>query len=322
MLILRDMKLSKKVIKMNVLDLFCGAGGLASGFSKNKFTVTGIDKSTCAVETFKLNNFGEAQEINLQKETVKGDFDIIIGGPPCKPWSSVNVSKRKKDHSDYNLITSYFENVIHHQPKIFIMENVLPVSKDEILKHNINRMRNRGYSIQKVIVKYSNYGAATSRRRLFVIGRKGRKVHNLVKDLEKKKSGSQTVGSAIRYLNNKESEKESEHIWPNLKTIHKYREYYKTGKFGWYILDWNKPSPSFGNVMKTYILHPDGFNRTPPRVISVRETLNIMGFDNNFKFPDQLGMGIKYQLAVDAVSPVFSNILAQTVRKFLEEKEG
>lgn len=48
-----------------------------------------------------------------------------------------------------------------------------------------------------------------------------------------------------------------DHTWPEFKTIHKYYKFYKTEKYGWYILKWDKPSPSLGNVTKTYVLHPN-----------------------------------------------------------------
>jgi DNA (cytosine-5)-methyltransferase 1 len=75
-----------------------------------------------------------------------------------------------------------------------------------------------------------------------------------------------------------------DHVWPNLKTIDKYAENYRTNKFGWYVLNWSEPAPSFGNVMKTYILHPDSLNGKPSRVISVREALLVMGFNENTRF--------------------------------------
>ena len=56
-----------------------------------------------------------------------------------------------------------------------------------------------------------------------------------------------------------------DHDYPNFRTIEKYRKYYETGKYGWYKLEWEKPAPSFGNVTKTYILHPSSWNNgTPP----------------------------------------------------------
>jgi DNA (cytosine-5)-methyltransferase 1 len=125
------------------------------------------------------------------------------------------------------------------------------------------------------------------------------------------------VKDAIWKLREKKRNEIPDHVWPELKTIDKYRHYYATGKYGWYILKWNEPAPSFGNVMKTYILHPDSFNGQSTRVISVREALLVMGFDNSFRFPQDLGLGARYQMIVDAVSPVFSYAAARVSKDLL-----
>jgi DNA (cytosine-5)-methyltransferase 1 len=108
-----------------------------------------------------------------------------------------------------------------------------------------------------------------------------------------------------------------DHVWPELRTINKYRKYYKTGKYGWYILDWKEPAPSFGNVMKTYILHPDAFNGRRTRVISVKEALLIMGYDSRFRFPQDYGLGARYQMVVDSVSPTFSYPAAKVTEEII-----
>ena len=48
------------------------------------------------------------------------------------------------------------------------------------------------------------------------------------------------------------------------------------------------------------------------------EALLIMGFDDSFRFPDGLGVGLRYQMVVDAVSPTFSYVAAQVIREMLE----
>lgn len=110
-----------------------------------------------------------------------------------------------------------------------------------------------------------------------------------------------------------------DHVWPELKTINNYLENYKSNKFGWYVLKWSEPAPSFGNIMKTYILHPDAFNGKLTRVISVREALSIMGFDEDFRFPYGLGLGVRYQMIADSVSPVFSFAAAKVIQDLIAE---
>jgi len=296
-----------------VLDLFCGAGGLSDGFNRMRFEITGVDNSDLAGKTYELNTHHKFIRADLSKEFISGgSYDVIIGGPPCKPWSSINVTRRGKLHRDYPLLSRYFMQVEQYQPEIFILENVRPLANDITLKRWIRKLKMRlGYSIASSVIRYSDYGASTRRGRLIVVGMLHGNAKRFFQELEKSKSQPATVKHAIWTLRNKDKGEVPDHIWPELKTIDKYRKYYETGKFGWYILKWNESAPSFGNIMKTYILHPDAFNGKPTRVISVKEALLIMGYSKEFHFPEEAGIGARYQMVVDSVSPVFSRLLAR-----------
>jgi DNA (cytosine-5)-methyltransferase 1 len=303
------------VVRLKVLDLFCGVGGLAYGFGKLGFDVTGVDVSESVGRAFQLNTHSRFIKADLSSVLIpRGGYDVLIGGPPCRPWSAVNTTKRGKDHADHRLLARFFRHVEYHFPKIFLLENVPLIESDDILRLYIKRLSRRGYSVLGDKVKYSDYGAPTSRHRYILFGtRKGDAAIFFSKLLDYTRT-PKTVRDAIWRLRHKKKGAVPDHEWPELKTIRKYEHYYKSGKFGWYILKWGEPAPSFGNVMKTYILHPDSFNGGSLRVISVREALLIMGFDGDFSFPQGLGLGLRYQMAVDAVSPVFS-YTAATVMK-------
>ncbi len=309
---------------MEVLDLFCGAGGLARGFEKAGFHVTGVDFSRDVEKTFELNSRGEFIRADLSRELIYGKFDLIVGGPPCRPWSTVNITKRGKTHADYHLISRFFLHVIHHLPRVFMLENVPALAKDNNFNRYVGRVRKLGYSIVHRVISYGDFGAPTRRRRLIVFGtRAGCKV-NFFEMLEKYRSPPRTVRDAIWWLRDKERGVVPDHVWPELRTIRRYRGYYMTGKFGWYVLRWDEPAPSFGNIMKTYILHPDSFNGSgiTARVISVKEALLIMGFDQEFRFPADIGVSSKYQMVADAVSPVFSYVAAQAIKNVIKNDEG
>lgn len=255
----------------------------------------------------------------MKNELIKGQFDVIIGGPPCKPWSAVNTSRRGANHPDFILLSRFFEHVAINKPKVFLLENVPLLRNEPTLKQHIDKLQSQefGYSIMAKVIKYSNYGATTNRRRFIIFGSKISKAEKFFSELTKFESNPKTVKSAIWQLRNKEKNAVKEHIWPDLKTIDKYLEKYKSGRFGWYILDWDKAAPSFGNIMKTYILHPDAFNGGTKRVLSVKEAALIMGYADDFAFPESIGIGLKYQMIVDSVSPVFSEIAAKIIQEMV-----
>lgn len=305
---------------MKVLDIFCGAGGLASGFKKMGFEVKGADISEDAGRTFELNEVGSFVSVDLSNEIVDGDFDFVMGGPPCKPWASVNVRKRGANHPDHQLLSKYFDHIEYHSPQFFLLENVPPMASDQTYQAYIKKLKEAGYSLASDRILYCDFGAPNRRRRLIVFGIKNGDARIFFKKLLKYREVAKRVKDVIWDLKDKRKNEVSDHVWPELKTINKYREYYRTRKFGWYILNWKEPAPSFGNVMKTYILHPDSFNGTPPRVISVKEASLIMGFDKDFCFPKGLGLTSRYQMIVDAVCPVFSLAAAKVISEMVDEE--
>lgn len=305
---------------MKALDLFCGAGGIAQGFLKAGFDVTGVDNSDSVEATFSVNNHASFVRANLDKENIESNCDVITGGPPCKPWSSVNVKRRRIDHRDHRLVSHFFRHVQDLSPPAFLFENVPPLQYDPILLKHLKSMEKFGYSVKGEIIKYSDYGAATARKRLIVFGTRKGVADTFFQMLNKRRRRAATVKDAIWDLRHIKRSEVVDHEWPELRTIQKYKKYYESGKFGWYILEWDKPAPSFGNIMKTYILHPFGFSEGKPRVISIREAMLIMGFDRSFQFPSGVGLGHRYQMVVDSVSPVFSYLAAQVIRDFLDDK--
>ena len=308
-----------QAIKLKVLDLFSGMGGFSYGFVNTGFSVTGVDiseKAGMAYEKFARSRF---IKMNLNSENVTGDFEVVIGGPPCRPWSAVNQSKsRGSTHRDFSLFGRFFDNVLSIKPKIFILENVPLLSHDPEFSAQLSRAENAGYSTAHRIFRYSDFGAATSRRRLIAVGLLNGSGEGFLNDVDFFKASPRDVRSAISAYRYAGRNSIPDHVWPNLHTVEKYREKYQSGKFGWRILDWNGPAPSFGNVMKTYILHPDSdLDNYEFRPVSVLEVSRIMGFNRGFYFPESIGMGMRYQMLVDSVSPVFSDVLARAVLRWL-----
>ena len=118
---------------LNVLDLFCGAGGLSYGFESAGFDILlGIDNDAKALETFELNHkgsksiCGDITQINYEehiKPLLNGkQIDVIIGGPPCQGMSL--SGPRKFDDPRNKLYLSYIRLVKEIQPKAFVIENV------------------------------------------------------------------------------------------------------------------------------------------------------------------------------------------------------
>jgi len=234
----------------------------------------------------------------------------------------VNVTRRQGKHPDRHLLGCFFKHVLKIKPKIFLMENVPSVRNDGSYKFWTRKTAKDGYSLLARVIVYSDYGAPTSRKRLITVGVRKTTLRAdpevFFRNLGQYRRKPVSVRKAIWWARKLDHGAYDNHVWSNLKTIGKYRDLYRTNKYGWYKLRYSDPSPSFGNILKTYILHPEaGRDGFPERVLSVREALCIMGFRKTFKLPRDLGLTKKYQMIADAVSPVVSYACARAIRSLL-----
>lgn len=166
---------------MNVVDLFCGCGGLSMGFEMSGANILlGIDSNAAAIETFKKNHknseviCGDIEKVTLNEidGAIKGlDVDVIIGGPPCQGLSL--SGPRKFEDTRNRLFRSFVKISKHLKPKIIILENVPGIVslfkgqvKDEILKE----FNSIGYNIDYKVLNSADYGVPQIRKRTIFIG--------------------------------------------------------------------------------------------------------------------------------------------------------
>ena len=136
---------------MKVIDLFCGAGGLSTGFTQAGFDVVlGVDNWPTAIRTFKENHPEAGAWCKDIADVGKlPECDIIIGSPPCPEWS---IGKQGKRNYDTTLIDHFNRLVIENKPRVWIWENV-PLTAS--LSKNC------------VLLDAKYYGAPQKRRRAF-----------------------------------------------------------------------------------------------------------------------------------------------------------
>lgn len=167
---------------MNVIDLFCGAGGLSKGFLDAGYNIIlGVDNDQDALNTFSKNHNGaialnedlSKQETFDKIKKIAGDnsIDIIIAGPPCQGFSL--TGPRNFDDKRNKLYLAVLEMVRQYNPKGFIIENVPGMAtlyngqiKDEILR----RFDVMGYNVSCKILKACDYGVPQMRKRLVFMG--------------------------------------------------------------------------------------------------------------------------------------------------------
>jgi len=154
-----------------------------AGFSINM----GIDNAKFAVETFGYN-FPKATALqrdlenyppsSLEKEQGKstGDFDVIIGGPPCQGFSI--TGPRDFDDPRNKLYLEFIEYVRYYLPRAFIIENVpglVGLYEGRIKDKILQRFRKIGYTTVFKVLLASDFGVPQDRRRVFFVGLKGKR---------------------------------------------------------------------------------------------------------------------------------------------------
>jgi DNA (cytosine-5)-methyltransferase 1 len=319
---------------VKVVDLFCGMGGLSLGFVRSSlgFEVQGFDANKHAVATYQ-QNVGPAQLWDMTKllQAIEGSApfadalphvhpEILIGGPPCRPWSAMNLQRRGEAHPDYHLVRAFQLAVLYYGPRVFVLENVPILGGDETFRALLDSQFLRlNYDVKADTVRYSEWGAATRRRRLFAIGVQkwtGVEAADVFAQLERLKQPEQTLMDVMMQYADLDEGAARDHEWPKYTTISKYADKYASNRYGWYLLDWGASAPSFGNVGKTYVLHPNSINGNS-RVVSPREILAILGFggEDDYSFPPSVPRTAKYRMVADAVSPVFGEALARAIHE-------
>lgn len=111
---------------MNVLDLFCGAGGFSTGFLKAGYKIKyAVDSWKGCRETYEYNHPGTEFlpfDIKmLDPEAFKG-IDVVIGSPPCQHFSTAKSSPNPE--LGMELVNVFREWIDVIKPKKWVMENV------------------------------------------------------------------------------------------------------------------------------------------------------------------------------------------------------
>lgn len=167
--------------KLNIIDLFCGCGGLSLGFENAGFNVLlGIDMWEDALVTYRHNHKNGntlcADLASLPVEEVdkainNKKVDVIIGGPPCQGFSI--AGKRIVDDERNKLYKSFVRMVAYFKPKAFVLENVpniLSIGDGAVREAIIKDFSELGYKVTYKVLLAADYGVPQNRRRAIFVG--------------------------------------------------------------------------------------------------------------------------------------------------------
>lgn len=166
----------------NVLDLFCGCGGLSKGFEMAGYQILlGVDFNEPALRTYAHNHHGSrtlhgdlsaSETFDEIDKILEGKrIDVIIGGPPCQGFSLTGT--RQFDDERNKLYLAMIETVRRYKPQAFMIENVPGMAtlyKGEVRNEIVRRFTDMGYNVSDQILCSADYGVPQIRKRLVFIG--------------------------------------------------------------------------------------------------------------------------------------------------------
>ncbi|BBD71971.1 restriction endonuclease subunit M [Sulfodiicoccus acidiphilus] len=166
-----------------MVDLFSGGGGFSRGFAEVGLSpALGVELNHAAARTYSLN-FPEAQVLEEDIREVDGslisklvgEVDILIGSPPCEPFTAANPTRRKNPierlYSDERgLLTLEFVRLVGElNPRVFVMENVPALVESVELREALRAEFARvGYEIHFNVLSALELGNPSKRVRIFI----------------------------------------------------------------------------------------------------------------------------------------------------------
>lgn len=179
---------------LKTISLFSGVGGLDLGFEAAGFkTAVASDLDPVACRTMRLNRpwhviEGDIGTVSTERlldaaGVKRGEADVLIGGPPCQPFSKsgywANGDAARLGDPRASTLGQYLRVLGEALPCAFLLENVPGLAYRgksegiEVLRRGIeeiNRTTGARYSFSYRVLNAADYGVPQLRERLFIIG--------------------------------------------------------------------------------------------------------------------------------------------------------
>jgi DNA (cytosine-5)-methyltransferase 1 len=179
---------------LSAISLFTGVGGLDFGFEAAGFrTAVAVEWDPTACRVLRANRewpILEGDIHQLRSEAIleraslcRGEADVLIGGPPCQPfsksgyWMTGDTARLQDPRAD--TLDAYIRVLRDTLPKAFVLENVQGLAfkgKDDGLQYlvdgiaRINHEAGTNYSVAWRVLNAAEYGVPQLRQRVFLVG--------------------------------------------------------------------------------------------------------------------------------------------------------
>lgn len=160
--------------RFRYIDLFAGIGGIRIPFQElGGECVFTSEWDAFAQKTYRINFGGDIYgDITQVNEKDIPEFDILLGGFPCQPFSQAGLHKGFSDIRG----TLFFdiERIIREKrPKAFLLENVKQLKghdKGRTYKVIEEHLQAMNYSVDAAILRAGDFGVPQNRERIYIVG--------------------------------------------------------------------------------------------------------------------------------------------------------
>ena len=317
---------------MRVASFFAGVGGIDKGFEKAGFDVIWANEFDKYAATTYQKNFKNklvVDDIRNVKNKDIPDFDIMIGGFPCQAFSVAGLRKGFDDERG-NLFFELERIFKEKKPQVIFLENVKNLvghDNGNTFREILQRLKTEGYHVKKDVLNACEYGnLPQNRERIYIVAFLN---ENACKEFEFPDPVELTnkLCNFIDY-NNKQDDKyyytkdncgffdELKEKVINPDTTYQWRRVYVRE---------NKSNhcPTLTANMGT-----GGHNvplictKTGIRKFTPRECFNIMGYDKDYKLPEDMANTHLYKQAGNSVVVPVIERIAEEIKGALERAES
>jgi DNA (cytosine-5)-methyltransferase 1 len=303
------------------VDLFAGIGGMRIAFQDaGGHCVFSSEWDKDSQKTYEAN-FGEipAGDITEIDADDIPDFDVLVAGFPCQPFSTIGQRAGFKHETQGTLFYDVLRIISRKRPTAFLLENVKGLvshDKGRTLDIITKSLEKEGYEIHFKILDSADFGVPQVRKRIYIVGFDKSRYEKSI-EFEWPISKKRRVGIG-RFV---EQDVQDRSISKHLQKSY----IFKLDDGRPEIIDTNSDQPvktlvaSYHKIQRlTGTFVADG--PTGLRLLTDNECKAIMGFPKSFKIP--VSRTQMYRQMGNSVAVPVVRVIAEQIARTLEQSKA
>jgi DNA (cytosine-5)-methyltransferase 1 len=178
------------VTTLPAISLFSGVGGLDLGVRRAGYDIrTAVEFDRDSAASLRANHFPDRPELVFERSIValstgeileraglrSGEVALVVGGPPCTPFSKSGYwleYKRTGNDPDASLLDEFARIAVEARPRAILMENVWGLAyrnhNAAPLSRLVGRLEAGGYRVRWEVLNAADFGVPQLRKRLIL----------------------------------------------------------------------------------------------------------------------------------------------------------